>query len=123
VNAFNANVFIAMTLSIYIVVAIYSVVFTYRRLNRPGVSKDVRALFFRKHFYYVVVFTVVWSLQQSANFYQLFNPPASSFNDNLDQYMQAIHRAQNRAVFPAVAPLEHVAEFLGYRSFEHSMYN
>jgi hypothetical protein len=31
-----------MILSIYIVVAIYSVVYSYRRLMRPGVSKEVR---------------------------------------------------------------------------------
>ena len=33
------NILIAMSLSVYIVVALYSVVFSMRRLNRPGVSK------------------------------------------------------------------------------------
>ena len=51
-----------MTLSLYIVVAIYSTVYSYRRLHRPGVSKPVRELFVRKHFYYVVVFIVIWMI-------------------------------------------------------------
>ena len=55
------NILIAMSLSVYIVVALYSVVFSMRRLNRPGVSKQVRSLFFKKHFWYVAVFTVVWT--------------------------------------------------------------
>ena len=63
-----------MTLSLYIVVAIYSTVYSYRRLHRPGVSKPVRELFVRKHFYYVVVFIVIWMIQQSNNYYYLFNP-------------------------------------------------
>ena len=57
-----SNVMLAMTLSVYIVVAVYSVVYSYRRLNRPGTSKEVRELFFKKHFYYVVVFTFIWAL-------------------------------------------------------------
>jgi hypothetical protein len=38
----QGNLVMAMILSIYIVVAIYSVVYSYRRLIRPGVSKEVR---------------------------------------------------------------------------------
>lgn len=49
-----------MTLSVYILVALYSVVFAYRRLNRPGVSKEIRMMFIKKHFIYVAVFIVVW---------------------------------------------------------------
>lgn len=64
----------AMMLSIYIVVAIYSVVYSYRRLMRPGVSKEVRSMFFQKHRNYVCIFIVLWTIQQSQNYYQLFNP-------------------------------------------------
>ena len=64
----------AMLLSIYIVVAIYSVVYSYRRLMRPGVSKEVRHMFFRKHLWYVVVFICLWTVQQSQNYFTLFNP-------------------------------------------------
>lgn len=70
----------AMILSIYIVVAIYSVVYSYRRLMRPGVSKEVRQMFFRKHFYYVVVFIILWTVQQSQNYFTLFNPETTYTN-------------------------------------------
>lgn len=52
-----------MVLSLYIVVAIYSTVYSYRRLHRPGVSAPVRSLFVKKHFLYVVVFIVIWMIQ------------------------------------------------------------
>lgn len=70
----NANLVLAMTLSLYIVVAIYSTVYSYRRLYRPGVSAPVRNLFLKKHFLYVIVFIVIWMIQQSNNYYYLFNP-------------------------------------------------
>ena len=69
---------LAMTLSLYIVVAIYSTVYSYRRLHRPGVSAPVRSLFVKKHFLYVIVFIVIWMIQQSNNYYYLFNPNTTS---------------------------------------------
>jgi len=65
---------LALTLSVYVVVAIYSTVFAYRRLHRPGVSKEVRQMFVKKHFLYVVVFIGIWTIQQMQNYYELFNP-------------------------------------------------
>ena len=58
----RANLVLAIALSLYIVVAIYSIVYSYRRLHRPGVSGAVRNLFLKKHFLYVVVFIVVWMI-------------------------------------------------------------
>ena len=78
----QANLVLAMTLSLYIVVAIYSTVYSYRRLHRPGVSAKVRSLFVKKHFLYVVVFIIIWMIQQSNNYYNLFNPVAQGFNDD-----------------------------------------
>jgi len=69
-----------MTLSLYIVVAIYSTVYSYRRLHRPGVSAPVRSLFVKKHFVYVVVFIFIWMVQQSNNYYFLFNPESKDLN-------------------------------------------
>lgn len=59
----QGNLVMAMLLSIYILVAIYSVVYSYRRLMRPGVSKTTKEMFFRKHFYYVCVFIALWTIQ------------------------------------------------------------
>lgn len=56
------NLILAFMLSIYILVAIYSFVFAYRKLERPGVSKEVRSMFLKKHLYYVVVFTIIWTI-------------------------------------------------------------
>ena len=54
------DLILAMVLAIYSAVAIYSLLYSYRRLYRPGVSAAVRDLFFKKHFLYVVVFIVLW---------------------------------------------------------------
>ena len=56
----KGNLILAMTLSVYILVALYSVVFAFRRLNRDGVSKEIRMMFIKKHFLYVAVFIVIW---------------------------------------------------------------
>jgi len=56
------NIILALTLTAYIVVAFYSVVYAYARLNRPGVSKEVRAMCFKKHLYYVIMFVVIWTI-------------------------------------------------------------
>jgi hypothetical protein len=63
-----------MSLSAYILVALYSMIFSLRRLNRPGVSVEVRRLFIRKHTIYVIVFIIIWTIQLSASYYHLFNP-------------------------------------------------
>jgi hypothetical protein len=67
-----------MSLSAYILVALYSMIFSMRRLNRPGVSVEVRKLFQRKHTFYVILFIVIWTIQLSASYYHLFNPTAST---------------------------------------------
>lgn len=70
-----------MSLSAYILVALYSMIFSMRRLNRPGVSVEVRKLFQRKHTFYVILFIVIWTIQLSASYYHLFNPTATDTSD------------------------------------------
>ena len=71
------NLVLAFALSIYIIVAIYSFVFAYRRLERPGVSKEARSMFLKKHLYYVFVLISLWTIQLSSNYFTLFNPTGS----------------------------------------------
>lgn len=56
-------------MSVYILVAIYSVIYAYRRLERPGVSKEVRSMFLKKHYVYVGVFIIIWSIQLTQNYF------------------------------------------------------
>ena len=95
-----------MCLSLYIVIAIYSTVYSYRRLHRPGVSAPVRAMFVRKHFLYVVVFIIIWMIQQSANYFRLFNPES---NGNVTS--NSMHMRSNK---PNHA-IDALAQFLGFR--------
>ena len=54
------NYLLAFVMSVYILIAIYSVIYAYRRLERPGVSKEVRSMFLKKHYVYVGVFSIIW---------------------------------------------------------------
>jgi hypothetical protein len=73
-NTQTSNLILAMSLSAYIIVALYSMIFSFRRLNRPGVGPGVRKLFQRKHSAYVILFIIVWTIQLSASYCHLFNP-------------------------------------------------
>ncbi|CDW72257.1 phosphatidylinositol phosphate kinase [Stylonychia lemnae] len=61
-----SNLIFAMSLSVYIIVALYS--------SRPGLNKRVRWFFLRKHWSYVGIFILVWTLNLAQAYYQLFNP-------------------------------------------------
>jgi hypothetical protein len=59
-------------------IAIYSCVYASRRLNRPGISKEIRKHFIRKHFYYVAIFTLVWGAYLASAYFDLFYPEKTS---------------------------------------------
>ena len=63
-----------MSLSGYIIIALYSMIFTCGRLNRPGVGPGVRKLFMKKHSAYVIMFIVIWTLRLLKSYIQLFTP-------------------------------------------------
>lgn len=88
----TSSLIIALSLSAYIVVALYSMIFSLRRLNRPGVSIEVRQLFQRKHSYYVLLFISIWTIQLSASYYQFFNPDIDEGNASqiVIEYMSGI---------------------------------
>ena len=54
-------------------IAFFSVFYASRRLERPGVSYEVRKMFQKKHLAYVIVFILIWTIQLVQNYYQLFN--------------------------------------------------
>jgi hypothetical protein len=68
------NLLIGFLLSVYMLVGFYSIIFAYRRLVRPGVSIEMRKLFFKKHASYVFTFIFIWILMLLDNYYDLFNP-------------------------------------------------
>lgn len=70
----TSNLILAMSLSVYIIVALYSTIFSMRRLKRPGMSAQVRLLFQRKHNGYVFLFIFIWIIKLSNSYYKLFNP-------------------------------------------------
>ena len=78
------NLLLGLTLSIYMLVGFYSIIFAYRRLVRPGVSIEMRKLFLRKHAIYVIVFIIIWIFMLLFNYYQLFNPYNVLFSKNAD---------------------------------------
>lgn len=83
-----------MSLSVYILVALYSTIFSMRRLKRPGMSAQVRLLFQRKHSAYVFLFIAIWIVKLSASYYKLFNPnkedqsTSNGDDDDLSQYYE-----------------------------------
>lgn len=91
------NYILSFVMSTYILVAIYSVIYAYRRLQRPGVSQEIRQMFLKKHYIYVGVFIVIWIIQLSQNYFQLFNPPSLALTDF------------------RVTGLDHLSAFLGFR--------
>lgn len=72
----------SLSLSIYIIIALYSMIFSYRRLNRPGVGPGVRKLFQKKHSSYVIIFIVIWTAQLAASYCHLFDPENYEFNNS-----------------------------------------
>ena len=50
-----------------------------RRLARPGVSKNVREMFFKKHAIYVIIFIAIWVIQLSNNYFVLTHPYSDNY--------------------------------------------
>ena len=66
-------------------VGFYSIIFAFRRLVRPGVSIEMRKLFFKKHALYVILLIFIWIIMITYNYYEIFNPHyifSKSLNDS-----------------------------------------
>lgn len=57
---------------IFILTALYSLAYAYKRLVRNGVSKIARWAFFKKHLVYVVVISIVWIFQLITNYFRIY---------------------------------------------------
>lgn len=53
----------------FMLIALYSCVFAYRRLTRPGMSAEVRYVFIRKHITYVTVFIILWTFSLAHSYF------------------------------------------------------
>ena len=53
--------------------ALFSCVYAYRRLTRPGMSAEVRFVFIRKHIAYVGTFIIIWTFYLAYSYFKLFN--------------------------------------------------
>jgi len=67
---------LVMGLSVFMIIGLYSMIFSWRRLSRPGVSSEVRQLFLKKQTTYVLLFIIIWSIQLASSYYHLLNPTA-----------------------------------------------
>ncbi len=59
-------------MTVYILMALFSCVYAYRRLTRPGMSAEVRLVFIRKHIAYVGTFICVWCFYLAYSYFKLF---------------------------------------------------
>jgi len=47
-------------------------VYAFRRLTRPGMSKEIRLVFIRKHIIYVSVFIFLWTFSLMHLYFQIY---------------------------------------------------
>ena len=70
-NIFN-SVISTIQLVSFILVALYSCVYAFRRLTRPGMSREIRIVFIRKHIFYVMTFIILWTFSLSHLYFQIY---------------------------------------------------
>lgn len=66
------NSILAIVLSLYIVIALFSIVYTGRMLSKPGISNNIKKLFLKKHILYVVGFISIWIITLSSAYRNLY---------------------------------------------------
>lgn len=74
ISAEKSHLMLSMSLSVYMLIALYSCIYASRRLARPSIGKTIRRHFLRKHYYYVGIFIFVWGCYLANAYYQLFYP-------------------------------------------------
>ena len=69
----TANTIQAIVLSVYIMFALFSIIYAGRMLSRPGISGDIKNLFLRKHVLYTIAFIVIWSITLTGAYKSLYD--------------------------------------------------
>mmetsp|Transcript_34661 Transcript_34661/g.34289 ORF Transcript_34661/g.34289 Transcript_34661/m.34289 type:complete len:210 (-) Transcript_34661:873-1502(-) len=81
------NSILAIVLSLYIVIALFSIVYTGRMLSKPGISNNIKRMFLKKHILYVVGFITIWIITLSSAYRNLYKinsgDPENEANDSL----------------------------------------
>jgi hypothetical protein len=107
------NLILGINLSIYMLVGFYSIIFAFRRLVRPGVSIEMRKLFFKKHALYVILLIFIWIIMITYNYYEIFNPHyifSKSLNES-EKVMQDTTFEQEKLNNDSIETLSQVAMF------------
>lgn len=78
--------------------ALFSCVYAYRRLTRPGMSAEVRFVFIRKHIGYVGTFIIIWTFYLAYSYFKLFNAGI----DIDDKNMNLMKVLQNISIITAM---------------------
>lgn len=63
------SLFFAVVISIYIFMAVFSCVYAYSRLSRPGMSEEVRKFFLRRHISYVGALVLIWTFNLMSTYF------------------------------------------------------
>lgn len=71
------NYCMALSMQCLMIIGIFSLIFSCRRLYKPGISNQMRSLFWKKHFFYVIVLIIIQLNMLLSNFYELYNPLGS----------------------------------------------
>lgn len=72
-NSALSNTIQAIVLSVYIMFALFSIIYSGWMLSRPGISSDIKNMFLRKHVSYTLGFIVIWSITLSGAYSSLYN--------------------------------------------------
>jgi len=64
---------LAVVLSLYVLISLFSIVYAARMLSRPGISGEIRKIFMKKHVLYSISFIIIWSLNLLNAYDALYN--------------------------------------------------
>lgn len=78
----KSHLILSMSLSVYMLIALYSCIYASRRLARPSINKVIRKYFLKKHYYYVGIFIFVWGCYLAKSYYELFYPNIDNIQDD-----------------------------------------